>query len=335
MANVLRGPLVINERGRPPVLAVVAFVLPSLLGTLLLPPAAPTANAAFLPAISRPPYLNADTSQGTPKPLRADAQAPVFNAPQHRIERVWPVVDTSQDTPVGLFPIPVTPLPPGQIGYVAAPRLLWQPADTTQDSPKGLIPDAQAPVFNAPQFLVVPQPPVVDTSQSSFGTTKVVVVVPLPPGSFSSAVPAMFWYQPADSSQETNPQLFPPAVVPPVVVGGSNFGGGLGGSGGGARLKKAIDDLDFFKELEQKVAAGKPLAKALRELNQGIEEVTAAPAAEAAAELAPAAEGGVPQQEELTKILLRIEAKIDALQKAREDDGDSESELLLFLSGVL
>jgi hypothetical protein len=47
----------------------------------------------------------------------------------------WQPNDTSQSAYGVIYVVPVTPLPPGNALFTAAPQWAWQTGDTTQESP--------------------------------------------------------------------------------------------------------------------------------------------------------------------------------------------------------
>jgi hypothetical protein len=80
-----------------------------------------------------------------------------------------------------------------------------------------------------------------------------------------------FWFQPNDTSQPTDPNLFPPDITPPPTPpagGGSNAGAGVGGSGGGKWLRKYVDELEYLVEIEKRLKKGKTLKEAIAELKK-------------------------------------------------------------------
>jgi hypothetical protein len=151
-----------------------------------------------------------DTSQSTPKVGYADLNRAIEPPPAYQVDRVRPVVDTSQSMPVAITairqPFQVLPQP-------APARYWWQPADSSQSIPKTLTADQFRPVFDAPQFQVDRIRPVTDTSQP---TAPDLIQPPL----FNAPwfAPLKFWWQPPDTSQATPKaaygDLYHPAIPP-------------------------------------------------------------------------------------------------------------------------
>jgi hypothetical protein len=103
----------------------------------------------------------ADTSQAIPKPLYADALAAIVPPASYQVDRLRPVTDTTQSSPV---PLTSAAAPFSNLQQPAPPRFWWQPQDTSAAAPKPLYSDALTPVFDTPQFQVDRVRPVVDTS---------------------------------------------------------------------------------------------------------------------------------------------------------------------------
>ena len=123
MAVVIRGPVEAGNHLRPD--PTSRFELPNLLTTTLFVAAAvlPFQNAQAFPGApqysSQSLSFNTDTSTGTPKTLYADSTLPAFNASQFLVDRLRPVVDTTQSSPIELLTFVVVPLPPGTANWVA------------------------------------------------------------------------------------------------------------------------------------------------------------------------------------------------------------------------
>jgi len=166
-----------------------------------------------------------DSSASSAKVLTADLQLPVQNYQHTAPDRIRPVADTSQSTQLGLFPVP---LPPGAAAWVGLPRFWFQPSDTSQSSAKVLYGDLIPPFVNLPYPVPDLIRPVVDTSQSSYGTSNQVVVIPLPPGNALYVAPSQWAWSISDTTQESPPvaiqnvQPGPPAPPTPVVGGGGH-----------------------------------------------------------------------------------------------------------------
>ena len=304
MADIFRGPILVNRREPSPAHNVVAFVVPSLLVTTLavtalniLPITAAKANYtaphdtrmlvlnadtsrgmpktlyadAQLPANVKPNYgpngqpiaqwLPADTSRGTPKTLTADAQLPTFSAPKFAPVNVpgngvLPA-DTTRGQPITLQVV-LPPVPIVNVPKFDAQRFWWQPADTSRGTPKALTADAQLPVQNYQHSQPDRVRPVADTSQSSYGTTNVAVIQPIPIGKTSYvAAPIWPWINP-DTTQESPPvaiQNVAPAPVVVVPVTQTPQRGGLG------KRKKELtyEDWQSFVEYKQEIKA--PIAE--------------------------------------------------------------------------
>lgn len=247
MADIFRGPLLVNKREQPPVLSVVAWVGQALLlTTLAVLPALPPGEAqcASAPSLNR---INPDTSRGTPKTLTADAQLPVGKTP------LWdPLVfprlfsETSKGTaktlypdisaPVGFeqtSPVPqlvrtvwdttksqsitlqvVVPPPPVVNPPTFAPYKFWYQSDTSTGTAKTLTQDAQLPVgygqtTPAPQLVRM----VVDTGHGQPITLQV-IVPPAPVVNPPHIAPVKFWWQPPDTTKGTAKPLYPDAQLP-------------------------------------------------------------------------------------------------------------------------
>ena len=154
MAVVIRGPVEAGNHLRPD--PTSRFELPNLLTTTLFVAAAilPFQNAQAFPGapqyprsvqvdvpsnivLNPPPVLAApsfnpptwsppkfqwqpeDASASTPKTLYADLTLPTFNASQFLVDRLRPVTDTTQSSPIELLTFVVVPLPPGTANWVA------------------------------------------------------------------------------------------------------------------------------------------------------------------------------------------------------------------------
>ena len=161
---------------------------------------------------SRRLSVNPDTSKGTAKGLIADSVSPFFVPPHHQVDRLRPVADSSQNTPLTLVSAVVT------APFAVAPQFQidrTRPvADTSQSAWALLAPvTAQAPFVNPP-FVAAATP-----HRRGMGTLD----------TSAGAVPptiAPFAQQPAlgldarrdvrDTSAGTAPGLFP-APVPPFV----------------------------------------------------------------------------------------------------------------------
>lgn len=191
MADVIRGPLLVNERQRAPLHRLSQFVFPSLLVTTLgvvsgVPLPASAAHVQPAQVHVRPGlFPNADTSHGSPKTLLADKQLPVFVLPA-----LWQ----------------------GQHG-----KLEWLNPDTSRGTPKALFADKQLPFEPAPQFAPVAKPsPVVDTS---IDTPLALLTVVLPPPLVVAPnypPPRLLWL-PADTSRGVPKGLIPDAQAPVFV----------------------------------------------------------------------------------------------------------------------
>jgi hypothetical protein len=173
--------------------------------------------------VSVPTYLwkTADTSAGTPKTLIRDAQAPVFNPawvpPNAAPVAGWIPANTSAGTALGLKAV-IVPVPVGTVAPFLGPqRFWWQPPDESCGMPKTLFADAQLPIrnpiYNAPDLVRS----VVNTAQSAYPLTHVVVLVPLPPGDATPTfLPQWTWIN-ANTTVQTNFVL--PPILPPPTLG--------------------------------------------------------------------------------------------------------------------
>jgi hypothetical protein len=178
--------------------------------TVLIPVQAPFIAEPWCPPL-RFFWQPLDTSQATPKAAYGDLYLAIEPPAAYQVDRVRPVVDTSQSTPVAIAAAvqPFTVLPqPGPA------RFWWQPADSSQSIPKTLTADQFRPVFDAPQFQIDRTRPVTDTTQS---TPADLIQPPLAnPPNFA---PLKFWWQPADTSVSTPKaaysDLYQPAIPAP------------------------------------------------------------------------------------------------------------------------
>lgn len=109
-----------------------------------------------------------DSSQGTPKPLYADATTPFFVEPHTAPDRIRPITDTSTATNIAAIPPAAPPLPVGSQWVASAPVRFWfQPADSSQSLAKALTADATTPASNLQQPVPDRFHPVSDTTLSS------------------------------------------------------------------------------------------------------------------------------------------------------------------------
>ena len=171
---------------------------------------APKTGPPFF-VIQRYPSLPADTSHSTPKTLYADALRFRQDAPQHQVDRVRPVADTSRGMPTGLL---APPPPPGQAVAFAPWRYPWLPDDTTQGTPKTLYTASPrvAVLQNQPARPWLPD----DTTQ---GTPLLLAGVQAPFQNAPAPVPPLYPGQPADTSQSAQAlrsgDFLVPAFNPP------------------------------------------------------------------------------------------------------------------------
>lgn len=214
MANIFRGPLYVARREVAPVLQLGALAVTSLLATTLATSPLPVGAQSFPLQVEVKAGLNPnpDTSHGTPKTLIADAQLPFAVLQQTAPDRVRPVVDASQETPLALLTV-VLPAPFVPVLHSAPARSLWMPADESSGSAKPLIPDKQAPFFVAPQFGPVAKPYLpFDTTLELSSVLRAVVVAPFVPGPHYPP-PRLMWL-PADESSGTAKGLIPDKQLP-------------------------------------------------------------------------------------------------------------------------
>jgi len=117
-----------------------------------------------------------DTTQQSPLIATAVLPAPIVNAPQFMVDRVRPVTDTSQSSPLALLSFLAPPFVPGP--HYGPQRFIFQPADTSQSVSALINPDSTTPFFNAPPHQADRVRPVTDTTLSS---PIVLQITPLPP----------------------------------------------------------------------------------------------------------------------------------------------------------
>jgi hypothetical protein len=171
MADIGRPPLIVGRRD-PPVSRTTLIVGPSLLATTLavagqIPLPIGGENSFTLqdihPGLRN--YLNADTSQSTPKALIADAQAPQPQAAyvQTPCGKFRPVSETSRSS-IALISAVVAPVVNAP---QSAPSLQRLTSDTSQDSWQ-LQPVALYQISNPPQASSWVQRTNADTSQSAW-----------------------------------------------------------------------------------------------------------------------------------------------------------------------
>ena len=190
-----------------------------------------------------------DSSQGTPKPLYADATTPFFVEPHTAPDRIRPVTDTSTATNIAAIPPAAPPLPVGQQTPFIQLDRAHQVADTNS---------MYAAIFGDANPVPIIQPllPQIcwawqngDTSDSVTAAITVVGPPPLPPGQTTptelvqylrqtgdtsdtvtailplpapfpvgaqwvTSSPYRFWFQPADTSQSLAKALTADATTP-------------------------------------------------------------------------------------------------------------------------
>lgn len=190
-------------------------------------PATVLAKPVFGYAFVSPPrywFQPDDASSGIPKVLYGDQIPPVINPPISVLDRIRPVVDTSQSTPAVLIPAPVVVSPAVNAPHFPPVKFWFQPQDTSQGTPKGLYGDQTPPFFNYQHTQPDWQRPVVNTSVGS--SVALLLDVPLPFIPAPHFPPVMFWFQPEDSSKSTakvmygdqTPPLFNYQHTPPDRV---------------------------------------------------------------------------------------------------------------------
>jgi hypothetical protein len=96
----------------------------------------PLLPAPFIPILHSAParalWQPGDTSQPVPKVLYSDAFPALYNPPQFQVDRIRPVVDTSQGSPYELLFFVGRPfVPPPHLPPI---RFWWQPLDTSQST---------------------------------------------------------------------------------------------------------------------------------------------------------------------------------------------------------
>lgn len=251
MANIFRGPIYVGRREVPPTHWITAFAVPSLLattlataGTIPLP-----LGAAHLPPAQIYPQRhllvqNADTSQGTPKALLADAQAPFFVRPHIGPQQpAFLPFDTSLGQSVLLKVAVVLPpfIPPP---HYAPVRYLALSPDGSLGAPKTLFADKQLPFANLQHTPPDSIRPVWDTSQQSYGTTKPVVIAALPPGTaLAFSAPGYAWSV-TDVSRQSRAVLdipVSPILTPDQLA--QLYGGGFMHEKGKKKKKPPVEDL--------------------------------------------------------------------------------------------
>jgi hypothetical protein len=197
MANIFRAPLAVARREIPPVLqgfasGVIVSLLVTVLGTLAMPAGKQTApGAAQHPSSLR---TNANTSQGSPKTLLADAQYPVgTELPPSSVKLPWIVSGTALGSPATLRST-VAPVVPSQLNQPGRAADRAVNPDTTCSTPKVLFADAQPPigaeVFPATLLHAARLAVNVDTSRTA--TCLYVPVVTPPP---FIVAPTAAWHQ--------------------------------------------------------------------------------------------------------------------------------------------
>jgi len=216
MADVFRGPLYVNRREASPCHRVFAFVVPSLLATVLAVAGQiplPLGAAHALPLQVLPPksqlVQNADTTRGSPKGLLADAQLPFQALKVTAPDRRRPVTDTTKGQPLTLKAAVAPVVVPPHFAPPPRPDRNRLPPDTSRGAINA---DAQAPAGEsaawAPIALVRN---VVDTTQSQPLTLQAIVppFVPAP-----HIGPLRFWWQPPDTSWSAAKAIIADAQLP-------------------------------------------------------------------------------------------------------------------------
>ena len=232
MANIVRGPLIVN-RGDRPIQQAVVFVASSLLVTTLavagvIPLPLGAAHAMPAQVLHQPGRTpNADTSRGSPRALLRElviprgTVAPFFGQRQHPgWERLN--ASTAAGSPKTLRPEVL--LPRGKAVPWTSTDLRRSVTDTSQESSPVLAAVVlPKPTFNAPNYgpvRVYWQP--ADSSQE---TPKALVPeLRLPVGDLTPFDATEFPHAVTDTSQESSLALLQAVAVLPPIVNAPNYG---------------------------------------------------------------------------------------------------------------
>ena len=232
MANIVRGPLIVN-RGDCPIQQAVVFVASSLLVTTLavagvIPLPLGAAHAMPAQVLHQPGRTpNADTSRGSPRALLRElviprgTVAPFFGQRQHPgWERLN--ASTAAGSPKTLRPEVL--LPRGKAVPWTSTDLRRSVTDTSQEpSPVLAAVVLPKPTFNAPNYgpvRVYWQP--ADSSQE---TPKALVPeLRLPVGDLTPFDATEFPHAVTDTSQESSLALLQAVAVLPPIVNAPNYG---------------------------------------------------------------------------------------------------------------